>query len=132
MVNPTLNSQDITIQPFGCNNRVVLLLCTFYIVSIVLTMQVVDLGTQLIYFKNVEKKLREKLGDAETKKLLSKAIYLFNVGINDYVVRVTNSTILQSSTSEEYVGTVIGNLTAAIKVIRWNNLNISYIMPLFF
>ena len=82
----------------------------------------VNLKTQLSQFKNVEKKIREQLGDMETKKLLSRAIYLFNFGTNDYFVRVLNSTMLRSFSREEYVGMVIGNLTAVIKV-KYYNMN---------
>ncbi|GKU92776.1 hypothetical protein SLEP1_g6459 [Rubroshorea leprosula] len=35
-----------------------------------------DLQTQLSYFKDVTKQLRQKLGDAEAKTLLSRAVYL--------------------------------------------------------
>ncbi|KAJ0008429.1 hypothetical protein Pint_29344 [Pistacia integerrima] len=83
---------------------------------------VVDLETQLSYFNIVEKKLKQKLGDAEAKTLLSKSVYLFSVGGNDYLVLFnSNSTyksVLQSYKSKkEYVGMVIGNLTSTIKEI---------------
>ncbi|XWS16113.1 hypothetical protein CRYUN_Cryun34aG0057700 [Craigia yunnanensis] len=79
---------------------------------------VIDLKTQLSYFKKVEKLLREKLGDAESKAFFSKAVYLFNFGANDYVsFLTTNSSIFQSFSKEEYVGMVIGNLTDTIKEI---------------
>lgn len=86
-------------------------------------MQVVDLETQLSYFSTVEKRLKKKLGDAEAKTLLSKSVYLFSVGGNDYLVLFdSNSTykyVLKSYKSKkEYVGMVIGNLTSAIKVIN--------------
>ena len=82
----------------------------------------VNLKTQLSHFKNVEKKMREQLGDVETKKLLSRALYLFSTGTNDYFVRVLNSTVLRSFSREEYVGMVIGNLTTVIKV-KYYNMN---------
>ncbi|XP_044496815.1 GDSL esterase/lipase 1-like [Mangifera indica] len=83
---------------------------------------VVDLETQLSYFSTVEKRLKKKLGDAEAKTLLSKSVYLFSVGGNDYLVLFdSNSTykyVLKSYKSKkEYVGMVIGNLTSAIKEI---------------
>ncbi|KAJ7951445.1 GDSL esterase/lipase [Quillaja saponaria] len=46
---------------------------------------VIDLETQLRYFKKVEKILKHRLGDAEAKTLLSKAVYLFSIGTNDYI-----------------------------------------------
>ena len=77
----------------------------------------IDLKTQLSYFKKVEKLLRQKLGDAEAKAFFSKAVYLFNFGAADYEsFLLTNSSILQSFSKEEYVGMVIGNLTDTIKV----------------
>ncbi|XVE51797.1 hypothetical protein DITRI_Ditri02bG0070300 [Diplodiscus trichospermus] len=79
---------------------------------------VIDLKTQLSYFKKVEKLLRQKLGDAEAKALISKAVYLTNIGPSDYIAPFTsNSTVLQSFSKEEYVGMVIGNLTDTIKEI---------------
>ncbi|EEF29145.1 zinc finger protein, putative [Ricinus communis] len=80
---------------------------------------VINLKTQLSYFKNVEKQLNQELGDKETKKLLSKATYLIGIGSNDYISAfATNSTLLQHS--KEYVGMVIGNLTIVLKEIYRN------------
>ncbi|KAL5583393.1 hypothetical protein UlMin_015835 [Ulmus minor] len=74
--------------------------------------KVINLGTQLGYFKEVSQHLRKKLGDAEAKALLSRAVYLFNVGSNDYIVPFKiNSSVLQSYTPKEFVGQVIGNIT---------------------
>ncbi|KAJ0008427.1 hypothetical protein Pint_29346 [Pistacia integerrima] len=83
---------------------------------------VVDLETHLSYFNIVQKKLKQKLGDAEAKTLLSKSVYFFSVGDNDYIVLFnSNSTyksVLQSYKSrKEYVGMVIGDLTSTIKEI---------------
>ena len=73
--------------------------------------------TQLSYFKKVEKLLRQKLGDAEAKAFFAKAVYLINIGANDYISPfTTNSSVLKSFSKEEYVGMVIGNLTDTIKV----------------
>jgi hypothetical protein len=68
----------------------------------------------------MEKQLiREKHGVAEVKTLLSKAVYIFSIGSNDYFVPfATNSTVLQSYSQEEYVKMVIGNITAVIQVIN--------------
>ncbi|KAK4591493.1 hypothetical protein RGQ29_021625 [Quercus rubra] len=80
---------------------------------------VIDLKTQLQYFTKQEKLLREKLGVAETKTLLARAVYLTNIGFDDYGVLLftTNSSALQSYPQEEYVDMVIGNLTSVIKEI---------------
>ncbi|KAL5583400.1 hypothetical protein UlMin_015842 [Ulmus minor] len=79
---------------------------------------VIDLGTQLSYFKNASRHLRKKLGDAEAKDLLSRAVYLFSVGTNDYGFRfLTNSSVIRSYSREEYVGQVIDNITEVIQDI---------------
>ncbi|MBA0791672.1 hypothetical protein Gohar_016240, partial [Gossypium harknessii] len=70
---------------------------------------VVDLGTQIKYFKKVETSLRQELGVAKAKNLLSKAVYLIGIGGNDYLTK--NSTMV---TNEEFVSMVIGNLTLAV------------------
>lgn len=70
-----------------------------------------DLETQIKYFNKVEKSLRQELGDAGAKKLLSKAVYLISIGGNDYLTK--NSSV----SDEEFVSTVLGNLTVALKVI---------------
>ncbi|XWS54492.1 hypothetical protein CRYUN_Cryun10bG0094300 [Craigia yunnanensis] len=70
---------------------------------------VVDLETQIKYFKKVEKSLRQELGDAEAKKLLSRAVYLISIGGNDYLTR--NS----SASDEAFASMVLGNLTVALK-----------------
>ncbi|XVF67196.1 hypothetical protein PTKIN_Ptkin10aG0101000 [Pterospermum kingtungense] len=72
---------------------------------------VIDLKTQVSYFKKVEKSLRQELGDEEAKKLLSRAVYLISIGANDYLTR--NST----ASDEEYVAMVIGNLTNELQEI---------------
>ena len=75
----------------------------------------IDLKTQLSYFKNLKKHLKNKLGDAETKTLLFRAVYLINIGSNDYIVPFTrNPSLLQSYSQEEYTDMVIGNLTFVI------------------
>ncbi|XP_017971525.1 PREDICTED: GDSL esterase/lipase 2 [Theobroma cacao] len=78
----------------------------------------INLRTQVSYFEEIEKLWRQMLGDAEAKKLISKAVYLISMGVNDYMVHFgTNSTVLESYSREEYVGMVIGNLTVEIKEI---------------
>lgn len=48
-------------------------------------LQVIDLKTQLGYFKKIEKQLRHKHGNAEALTLLSEAVYLIGIGSNDYI-----------------------------------------------
>ncbi|KAL5583402.1 hypothetical protein UlMin_015844 [Ulmus minor] len=80
---------------------------------------VISLRTQLGYFKNVSQQLRKKLGDAEAKAFLSRAVYLFSIGNNDYIFRllVTNSSVIRSYSREEFVGQVIGNISEVIQDI---------------
>nr|GMC79846.1 GDSL esterase/lipase 1-like [Ipomoea batatas] len=79
---------------------------------------VIDLKTQLQYFKKVVKQLKGKLGDKESNKLLSSAVYMFSIGNNDYLSPyATNSTIFNSYTQEGYVDMVIDNFIDVIKEI---------------
>ncbi|KAB2609814.1 GDSL esterase/lipase 1-like [Pyrus ussuriensis x Pyrus communis] len=76
-----------------------------------------DLHCQLSYFKNVGKSLRQKLGDEEAKSLPSRAVYVSNIGSNDYLFPFdTDSSMLRSCSREEFVGLVIGNITSVIKL----------------
>ncbi|KAA8541590.1 hypothetical protein F0562_022742 [Nyssa sinensis] len=80
---------------------------------------VIDLKTQLSYFKDVERLLRQQLGDEEAKKLFKRAVYLFSIGNNDYLFPfLSNSSFFQSYSQEKYVEMVIGNLTAVIKELH--------------
>ncbi|KAK9923839.1 hypothetical protein M0R45_032237 [Rubus argutus] len=81
---------------------------------------VIDLQTQLSYFKNVEKQLRQKLGYAQAKKLLSSAVYLFSIGSNDYIAPLQfniSKEFFESYSQEEFIGMVIGNITHVVKEI---------------
>ncbi|KAF8393687.1 hypothetical protein HHK36_021934 [Tetracentron sinense] len=79
---------------------------------------VIDLKTQLSNFEKVERWLRHKFGDAETNKVLSKAVYLMTIGGNDYISPfLLNSSLFESHSRPEYVDMVIGNLTSVIKEI---------------
>ncbi|EXC01344.1 GDSL esterase/lipase 1 [Morus notabilis] len=79
---------------------------------------VVDLKTQLSYFKKVEKQLRRKLGVRKAKELISSAVYLFSVGGNDYLSPFTfNSSLYDKYSNKEYIGMVLGNLTQVVEGI---------------
>ncbi|XP_018451864.1 GDSL esterase/lipase 3 isoform X2 [Raphanus sativus] len=79
---------------------------------------VIDLGTQLNSFKNVVRSLKSGLGDAEAKKFLSRAVYLFSIGGNDLVYPlVANSSLFKSNTKEKFVDFVIGNTTSMVKEV---------------
>lgn len=69
------------------------------------------------YFKEMKRSLRKKLGTSETKKLLSRAVYLIAIGSNDYGAFDPQSNLLyQFYTTQQYVDSVIGNMTTFIKV----------------
>ncbi|KAK3000985.1 hypothetical protein RJ639_022165, partial [Escallonia herrerae] len=77
---------------------------------------VISLNTQLTYFKDVGKQLMHKLGAEEALQLLSKAVYLSSIGINDYVRLISVNS--SSSHKHEFVNMVIGNLTVVIKYLQ--------------
>ncbi|KAJ7950820.1 GDSL esterase/lipase [Quillaja saponaria] len=62
--------------------------------------------------------IEEKVGDEQAKALISKAVYLFSIGSNEYsALLITNSSssVFRSYSQAEYVELVIGNLTTVIK-----------------
>uniref|UniRef100_I1KHH2 Uncharacterized protein n=1 Tax=Glycine max TaxID=3847 RepID=I1KHH2_SOYBN len=81
---------------------------------------VIDLKAQVKYFTEVSKQFRQKLGDEEAKKLLSRAIYIFSIGGNDYgtpfLTNLTSGAVLPCP-QQKFVDYVIGNITAVIKEI---------------
>lgn len=80
---------------------------------------VIGLKTQLRYYTKVKAWLTHKLGDVESNMILSRAVYLFSIGTNDYISPfLANSTMLANSGSHsKYVELVIGNLTSVVKAI---------------
>ncbi|XP_065868419.1 GDSL esterase/lipase 1-like isoform X2 [Euphorbia lathyris] len=78
--------------------------------------KVVDLKTQIGYFKDAKKEIRQNLGDEESNSLISESLFLLSVGGNDYGFTKT-STAFQSYTPQEFVDIVIGNLSYVIKEI---------------
>ncbi|GLT46176.1 hypothetical protein SLA2020_199500 [Shorea laevis] len=78
---------------------------------------VIDLKTQISYFRKVVKLLRQNLGDAKAKTLLSRAVYLIMIGTNDYGSPILANSPVPKSLWDEFVGMVIGNLTASIEDI---------------
>ncbi|OWM66538.1 hypothetical protein CDL15_Pgr013755 [Punica granatum] len=78
---------------------------------------VIDLKTQLRYFKKVEHRLRQKLGKSKARIKLSKAVYMFAIGSNDYMSPFLTNSSASSLLDSKYVEMVIGNLTTVIKDI---------------
>jgi hypothetical protein len=94
---------------------------------------VIDLQTQQSFFKNLARQFRKKLGDGEAKTFLGSAVYLINIGGNDYSIPfTTNSSVLQSISQEEFVDMVIGNLTIVIKVTKIIPIQQNYYEIIFF
>lgn len=78
--------------------------------------QVIDLQTQLKYFQNVGKLLQKKVGETESKQILSNAVYIFSTVSNDmFAPLFANSSFPYSDT--EYLQMIMGNLTSVLKVI---------------
>ncbi|KAL2503332.1 GDSL esterase/lipase 5 [Forsythia ovata] len=76
----------------------------------------IDLETQLNYFEQVQKLLKDKLGSAQAEELLSNAVYFISIGSNDYLGGYLGNPKMQElHHPEEYVGMVMGNLTKAIQ-----------------
>ncbi|KAK7294509.1 hypothetical protein RJT34_17398 [Clitoria ternatea] len=79
---------------------------------------VIDLKTQVSYLRNVKNNFRQRLGVAEAEELVSKSVYLFSVGANDYgAILDLNTGLLPPGDHKNYVDNVIGNITEAIKEI---------------
>ncbi|XP_051131117.1 GDSL esterase/lipase 5-like [Andrographis paniculata] len=77
---------------------------------------VIDLATQLKYFEEVERRLKEKSGEAEADKVISSAVYFISMGSNDYLGGYLGDPRMQElHLPEHYVGMVIGNLTQTIQ-----------------
>ncbi|MCE3217025.1 GDSL esterase lipase [Datura stramonium] len=77
---------------------------------------VIDLKTQLKYFKNVAELLKKKVGKTESKRILSNAVYIFSTGSNDLFANLmANST--SPNFDREYLQIIMGNLTSVLKGI---------------
>ncbi|CAI9114491.1 OLC1v1015224C1 [Oldenlandia corymbosa var. corymbosa] len=76
---------------------------------------VINLKEQLRFFKSAVKQLRSDVGRKAANKLVCNAVYLFNIGANDYFFPLSsNSTLFTSHTPEEYASMVVGNFTQVI------------------
>nr|GLL25016.1 GDSL esterase/lipase 1-like [Ipomoea trifida] len=78
---------------------------------------VISLKAQLGYFKKVSQQLKKEVGNEGSKKLLSNAVYMFNIGSNDYSNYVLNSTLLNAYTQNQYVDMVVGNMSTVFQEI---------------
>ncbi|KDP33974.1 hypothetical protein JCGZ_07545 [Jatropha curcas] len=79
---------------------------------------VIDLPTQLKNFEEVQKSLREKLGEAKAREIIAEAVYFISIGSKDYLGGYLGNPKMQEIyIPEVYVGMVIGNLTNAIQAL---------------
>ncbi|KAG8380208.1 hypothetical protein BUALT_Bualt07G0169500 [Buddleja alternifolia] len=82
---------------------------------------VIDLRTQLKYYKREVAQLKSQKGHSNSSTILSSAVYLFSIGTNDYISPfLLNSSLLASYSHSKYVKMVIGNLTIVVKEIYKN------------
>ncbi|MCD7466409.1 GDSL esterase lipase [Datura stramonium] len=78
---------------------------------------VIDLNTQLKYFRKVAKLLKKKVGKTESKQILSSAVYIFSSGGNDYLAPLSTNSTTNSYPEREYLQMIMGNLTSVLKGI---------------
>ncbi|KAL0415005.1 UNVERIFIED_CONTAM: GDSL esterase/lipase 5 [Sesamum latifolium] len=79
---------------------------------------VIDLKTQLKYYKREVAEISRKKGSAEAARISSTAVYLFSIGTNDYISPfLLNSSALATYPHPEYVDMVIGNLSTVVRAI---------------
>lgn len=79
--------------------------------------QAIGLQTQMKFFKNVEKSLRKKLGNARSQSFLSNSVFLFNFGGNDYQnpFDISYDIFKTIEAQQQFVNLVVGNITIALK-----------------
>ncbi|WCJ40463.1 GDSL lipase [Euphorbia peplus] len=82
----------------------------------------IDLKSQVGSFKKVRMHIRQRLGAKAADKLLSKAIFLFSIGINDYFQQNgRNSSCFDAlACKKEFVKMVASNISAVLKEIHGN------------
>lgn len=80
----------------------------------------INIKMQVDYFRQMVQKMKQQLGEAQATKVLSEAVYLFNIGGNDYVELVKrniNKPALSPSYKKFYMDEILGNLTTHINTI---------------
>ncbi|KAL2932959.1 GDSL esterase/lipase 4 [Bienertia sinuspersici] len=80
----------------------------------------INLKKQVDYFKEMVIKLKQQLGVAQANKLLSEAVYMFNIGGNDYVNLLEKNVKklpLSNFKKKRRMNKVLGDLTIHIKEI---------------
>ncbi|CAI9094433.1 OLC1v1030174C2 [Oldenlandia corymbosa var. corymbosa] len=74
----------------------------------------ISLKEQMMYFKDVEKQLRKRIGDRETQELLSNAVYMFDIGVNDLS---EPDPMYRNFTSQDYIDIIVANFTDVLKEV---------------
>ncbi|CAM8993781.1 unnamed protein product [Rhodiola kirilowii] len=79
----------------------------------------ISLREQLSYFKDVDKKLKDQMGAAATKKLLMDAVYLFSMGGNDYFSFYMSHSKAAATQPQKraIVASVTGNLSQILQEV---------------
>ncbi|KAL8139217.1 hypothetical protein V2J09_005238 [Rumex salicifolius] len=95
------------------------LVCT-YACTCIGHMQI-NLKMQVNYFGQMVQKLKTQIGAAQSSKLLKQAVYLFNIGGNDYAnlisTTINTQSILTPAYKTHYINMVLANLTTHIQTI---------------
>lgn len=77
-----------------------------------------NLKLQTEYFVEMVQKLEQQFGETETKKVVARAVYLFNIGANDYVdLYYLNPKPLSPSLKRMFLNQILGNFTSHITTI---------------
>ncbi|KAG2380923.1 GDSL esterase/lipase [Vigna angularis] len=79
----------------------------------ILLREVIDLKTQAIYLKDLKNVFSQRLGKAIAEDIVSKSVYLFSIGGNDYgsLLNPDSNLVLPPGDHQGFVDIVIGNLT---------------------
>lgn len=78
---------------------------------------VINLRTQLSYFKDVVKTLKQQIGENQTQNLLKRAVYLFSIGGNDYFSFYSSHPNASLTAKTQHVRIVTSNLTQVLEEI---------------
>ncbi|KAJ8431660.1 hypothetical protein Cgig2_024132 [Carnegiea gigantea] len=79
---------------------------------------VIDLLMQVQNYKKMQEWLISKLGEVGARERLTRAVYMFSVGTNDYPTLVLGiNPLLITYTPSQYVDMVIGNITSVVTEI---------------
>ncbi|KAL9229316.1 hypothetical protein vseg_004798 [Gypsophila vaccaria] len=74
-----------------------------------------NLKMQTDYFEEMVGKMKDQYGKGKTKRLVAKAVLVFNIGSNDYTdIWIQNPKPLNASFVNNFVDKIIGNFTVAI------------------